>query len=289
MIYGNNKHKIVISPFFAVAVALAGGRGIITSSAIGNMWWLSGDPSIANFETGYQTLTIIVFLLAFPLNVLLKTLASAATILVCNKSMVDERGPSPSTVPNGRLKLTHCLSRAITLLRESIWPDIKAIWHRVFVVELLVSAAVIPLQFASLAVITLPLTLPLILSLYAAAPAAVLEARQGLDAVWRSRELIKPVRWALAPPFVGLVVAQRALESGKERVMAALPARFYREIIEIPAVVLIGGMVLSVYVARLQDVMPFVVFSEAKRVSGNDALGKIIGADGKKEGSATEE
>lgn len=254
---------------------LASGRGI-TPSAIGNMWWLTGDPSIANFNTGYQTLTIIVFLLAFPLNVLLKTLASTATVLVCS---TDAGGPLSSSIP--WWKLNQGLSRAFAMLRGSIWPQVKAIWYRVFAVELLVSAAVIPLQFASLAVITLPLTLPLILSLYAAAPAAVLEARQGLGAVWRSRELIKPVRWALAIPFVGLVVAQRALEIGKERAMAALPARFYRELIEIPAVVLIGGLVLTVYVARLQDVMPFVVFSEAKRIGSIGVSVNKVEADGK--------
>jgi hypothetical protein len=49
------------------------------------------------------------------------------------------------------------------------------LWRPAFVVELAVSAAVLPLQFASLAVVTLPLTLPLILGLQAALPVAVLE------------------------------------------------------------------------------------------------------------------
>lgn len=60
------------------------------------MWWLSADPSIANFQTGYQALTIAVFLAAFPLNVLLKTWASAATILVCSggAGALGARGPA---------------------------------------------------------------------------------------------------------------------------------------------------------------------------------------------------
>ena len=58
-----------------------------------------------------------------------------------------------------------------------------ALWRPVFVVELLVAAVVVPLQFASLAVVTLPLTLPVILALQAAGPAAALEGgwREGED------------------------------------------------------------------------------------------------------------
>ena len=44
-----------------------------------------------------------------------------------------------------------------------------------FVVDLLVACVVVPLQFASLAVVTLPFTLPRILDLQAANAAAVLE------------------------------------------------------------------------------------------------------------------
>ena len=35
----------------AAAVRLLGGIGI-TPAAIGNMWWLSSDPALANFKTG---------------------------------------------------------------------------------------------------------------------------------------------------------------------------------------------------------------------------------------------
>lgn len=38
-------------PLPAAAVALLGG-GMLTPAAIGNMWWLSVDPAIANFQTG---------------------------------------------------------------------------------------------------------------------------------------------------------------------------------------------------------------------------------------------
>jgi len=52
----------------------------------------------------------------------------------------------------------------------------------------------------------------------------------------------------------------------KSQLMAAIPPRFYRELIEIPVSVLVIGMLLSVFFARLQDVLPFVAFSEARRL-----------------------
>jgi hypothetical protein len=202
-------------------------------------------------------LTLIVFLLAFPLNVLLKSIASAVTILICETNAGRDL-QTPWWNPLLGLK------RAAPVVRETL-PRIAATWTSVFVVELLVSVAVIPLQFASLAVITLPLTLPIILSLQAAAPAAVLEGRTGWDALKRSRTLIAPVKWALAVPFVGLVVAARLLEAVRGRLLASMPQRFYKELVEIPIVIVVGGAVAAVLLARMQDVLPWVAFKEATR------------------------
>ena len=226
------------------------------------MWWLTADPSVANFETGYQTLTILVFLLAFPMNVLLKTFTSMATIVTCN----EDRGSLVRETPWWNIPAG--LWRSIPIVRN-LWPGIKGIWLRVFAVEILVSAAVIPLQFASLAVITLPLTLPIILSLYIATPSAVLEGTKGWEAIQRSRQLIKPLRWDLGIPFVGLVAGQRLLEALKERIMATLSARIYRELIEIPVVIVVGWWVASIFLARMQDVLPYVSFNAAKRIESS--------------------
>ena len=51
-----------------------------------------------------------------------------------------------------------------------------------------------PEQFASLAVVTLPLTLPFILDLQAAAAAAGLEGLRGMEAIRRSRQLMRRIR-----------------------------------------------------------------------------------------------
>ena len=162
---------------------------------------------------------------------------------------------------------------------RSIWGDVAAVWRQIFVVELMISAAVIPLQFASLAVITLPFTLPLILSLYAAAPAAVLEGKRGWEAIRRSRALMQQIRWQLVVPFVGMVVAQRVAEAVKGQLLATMPPRFYKELVEIPAALLIGGFLLSVWLSRVQDVLPFVAFTEAKRKEeeGEGEGGELVG------------
>jgi hypothetical protein len=224
------------------------------------MWWLSADPSISNFQTGYQILTVIVFLLAFPLNIVLKTVGTCFTIFICK----EEAGKKIETAATPWWRPFLGMKRAVPAVR-ALLDQVTAVWKRVFLVELLVSAAVIPLQFASLAVITLPLTLPLILSLYAAAPVAALEGLKGLDAVKRSHTLVKPIRWALAVPFLGLVVSARGAEALKGQLLAAMPPRFYKELIELPAALLIGGFVLSLLLSRMQDVLPYVAFTEAKR------------------------
>lgn len=123
-----------------------------------------------------------------------------------------------------------------------------------FLVELLVASAVVPLTFASLAVVTIPLTLPLILDLQGAGPAAAVEGEwavvkldlrqeggslliplavlsavragvSGMAAVDRSRALLRSIRWQLAIPFVGLVAARRLLEAAKSTLVNAMPPR----------------------------------------------------------------
>ena len=47
----------------------------------------------------------------------------------------------------------------------------------------------------------------------------------GLAAIKRSWALVKPLRWQLAGPFVGLVVAQRLLDAGKGWLLTSMPPR----------------------------------------------------------------
>lgn len=249
-------------PLAAVAVAVLAG-GMLSPEAIGNMWWLSSDPGIANFQTGYQPLTLAIFLAAFPLNILIKTLAAIATVRICASDAGAEAASIPWWRPLAGLK-----AALPTLL--TLWPAVSSVWKPVFVVEFLVTLAVMPLQAASLAVVTLPLTLPLIVSLQAAIAAAVLEGQRGMAAIQRSRTLLHPMRWALAVPFVGLVVVARLLEAGKGAVLSAVPPRFYKELLEIPVTLVVGGAVAGMVLARLQDVLPFVAYQAATQQEGSE-------------------
>ncbi len=56
-----------------------------------------------------------------------------------------------------------------------IWPKMRSSLMRVWMVDLLVAVRVLPLQFASLLIITLPLTLPRLLALQLSNPASVVE------------------------------------------------------------------------------------------------------------------
>lgn len=142
-------------------------------------------------------------------------------------------------------------------------PTLFSLWKPVFLVELMVAAVVVPLQFASLAVVTLPLTLPIILGLQTAAPAAIFEGSQGVDAIKRSWGLLKKLKWQLAVPFVGMVVGSRLVEAAKGYLLTAMPPRHYRELVELPILVVVAGAVLSLILARLQDVLPYAAYQHA--------------------------
>lgn len=251
-------HRISHRATNEAAVAFLLG-GALSPAAIGNMWWLSVDPQLANFQTGYQPLTFVFFLLTFPVVVGVKSWAALATILFCQQAGKGEQEDGASVPLWQPLRgIRHGL-KSLASMRQQI----GSLWGRMFLVELLVASAVVPLTFASLAVVTIPLTLPLILDLQGAGPAAAVEGVSGMAAVDRSRALLRSIRWQLAIPFVGLVAARRLLEAAKSTLVNAMPPRFYQELIEIPLVVLVGGTVLSLLVARLQDVLPFVAYTEA--------------------------
>lgn len=80
-------------------------------------------------------------------------------------------------------------------------------------------------------------------------PFAAAGAR-GVDAVQRSRQLVRSWRWQLAIPFVGLVTAGRLVDMGKTALLNAMPPRYYTELVEVPAAIWAGGMVASILVAR---------------------------------------
>ena len=59
----------------------------VPEEAIGNLWWLSPNPQVANFESGYRYIVGLLFLVAFPLNILIRTWTVAAAALLCQQGV----------------------------------------------------------------------------------------------------------------------------------------------------------------------------------------------------------
>ena len=74
--------------------------------------------------------------------------------------------------------------------------------------------------------------------------------QEGWQAIAKSKQVIQPLRAALALPFLGLLVVTRLLEPLKGHVLVALPVRYYRELPEIPIAIYVGLTILSVILNR---------------------------------------
>ncbi len=63
-----------------------------------------------------------------------------------------------------------------------------------------------------------------LLALASCLPCTCCAGLRGMAAVKRSQQLLKRIRWQLAVPFVGLVVAGRLLEGLKAAIIEAMPS-----------------------------------------------------------------
>lgn len=235
---------------FATMTAVANQFLGVPKEMIGNMWWLSQNPNLMGIDafSGYQQLTGLVFIVAFPISVLIKTVQS--TYFYSLFSM-GQKIQGPGLVCMFKNSLKRC---------TELWPRVQTLVPRIISVELIVSAIVIPLQFASLLVFSLPLTLPIIMSVHVALPVAVYEDKRGWEAVARSRQLMKPILWETAIPFVTIIICQRLVEVLQGKFIASLPQRFYYELLEIPIGIVMIGFALSILTSMARLAMPFVCF-----------------------------
>lgn len=237
---------------YAVAVSMLG----ISLDAIGNPWWLSANPALDQIKM-YQIITGVVFVVAFPLNVLIRTFQSIYFFLLCKGEAAE--GVRSIGTSKGSTKWKDTFNRC-----KLLFPSVISLCSSVLLVELFVSVVVVPLQFASLLVFTLPITLPLIMSVQISVPVAIEENVRGLRALQRSRELMKPIKWGASLPFVGIIVSQRLVEMAKEKIIQAIPQRFYFELIEIPLAIIFVGTVTSLFLAMARNLMPYACYVIAK-------------------------
>ena len=212
----------------------------IPRESIGNMWWLSQHLSP---ETAYHMLTGLVFLVAFPVSVLVKAVQSIYMYRILSSDVTDIKGV--------RAGLGWCTSQ---------WPEVTRVIGRVIPVEFLVSLVVLPLQFASLLVFSLPFTLPILMSVHVALPVAIHQEKKGWDAIKESRTLMKPILWQAAIPFVSIIVCQRLIDVLQGKLIASLPGRFYYELLEVPLGIVTFGFASSLLVALARQVLPFTLY-----------------------------
>ncbi|EIE20138.1 hypothetical protein COCSUDRAFT_57865 [Coccomyxa subellipsoidea C-169] len=234
--------------------------GSITHQSVGNLWFLSNNPEIANFQTGYQYLVAVFFLIVFPINILIRSFASTITILYAWKN-AGEPNECPDLKPTFIPPVRYMWANL-----RCVWPKMRGAVSRVWFVDLLVAVRVLPLQCLSLLLLPLPWTLPRILALQLANPASVVEGWEGDEALKRSDEMtkIKGVKKALLWPYIGLILGMRLVSMGRTPILAAIPGHIIKDVPEIPFIIYCTLMFLSVVLSRLQDVLPLAVFKKGK-------------------------
>lgn len=242
----------------------------IPEQAIGNVWWLSQNPELLANGSSYQALTASVFLIAFPVSVLIKAVQSAFFYYtLCGKRKRGLGESEESEESNIIPRPENAFKPALAWLRAQ-FGHVWALAPSLFTVEFLVSLVVIPLQFASLLVFTLPLTLPIIMSVHVALPAAIRGNIKGWEAIRESRRLMKPVKWQAAVPFVFIIIVQRMIDLGQGKIISSLPSRFYYELLEIPLGILALGFAMSVVASVCRTSLPFVLFDMLDTGGGKD-------------------
>ena len=72
----------------------------------------------------------------------------------------------------------------------------------------------------------------------------------GKEAIARSREVVQPLRRAMALPFLGLIVLAKIMGPLRLAVLARLPQRYYWDLPEIPLVAYVGITLFGVTMQR---------------------------------------
>lgn len=202
-------------------------------------WWLHMDPKFVEAFPSYQVVTGAVFLIAFPLNILLNALAHGATCQLC---ICEPAGEAPSseaaataspdssaegasdaaaasdsglassssssadgaaTSPFAALRAS--VGRGLASLKQ-VLPRYRAIW----LTDLWFNLYALPLQAVSLLLVPAYWSAPKLLGLQLALPIAVAEqGTTGRAALEESERRMKGFLAAYGWPFVALIAGAR--------------------------------------------------------------------------------
>eukprot|EP00873_Tetraselmis_striata_P006474 jgi/Tetstr1/426738/TSEL_001675.t1 len=256
----------------------------VPPGVIPDMWSATTNPQIMNFDTGYQQLSILFYILLVPFTALARSFAAGATVVLCSKQQSRDEEPAeksstgPTERPSAASRLVPGSSspeaaglRAakigwfgkIKCAFSDVWKtggQLRLIWLQIWVVELLVSVRVMPLEALSYLVITLYWTLPRILDLQLAVVSSIKERLSGKAALHRSRQLARDVRWSMLALLLGTLLVARLVEIVQAQVLLRLPPRIFVDIPEIPVLVTFLAYLGNRIVNRIRDILPLATY-----------------------------
>lgn len=142
----------------------------------------------------------------------------------------------------------------------SVWPHVTPLLKRAWLVDMQFNLRSLPLQALCLLVLPVYWALPRLIRIQLALPAAVLEGRSGMDALDRSRQLTAGRVVAIGLPILVLIAMGRGLEWAQGMALMTFPARWWREVIEVPLAITALFSLAKIFVTRMQDMLPLAAY-----------------------------
>ena len=269
-------HRVAHRATNAVAAALL--PAVHPASLGPSLWYLAADPAVASFGTGYQWVVLAFFLLSFPLTLALRAGATAAVAILAARA-VEEAGSDGDASTSDSTTTTPLLARpawplpplaprAAVAALASVRPALSSAYARIVWTEAAVAVRALPLQALSLLVVPLFFTLPRIVSLLLAPPAASLGGADSDVALANAKDAVAGRRGGLGAAYVGLLLATRALAAARAAALAAVSPRVAAGVPELPLLLWVVGAAAAIAVARTLDVLPAAAWLRVQRQTG---------------------
>lgn len=238
--------------------AIAWLRGPYTREAIGRMAWPIQDRTLDTFAGGYVWLHGLFQGASLPLKLAVQAAAAAALFHLASSEPRTGQGRNPFK------RLAAAVVDAVTALRAGL-----SDWRRAYFATALVLLRFLPLGAASCLIIPLYWTLPRVVALQAAVPAAVAEGLGPRAAVERSQQLLAGHTRAFAIPLLLLTLAPRAVLTSRNVLLAALPPHIWTQVQELPFVIAFGTPLLAILLFRMQELLPIVAYKAVLQAEGS--------------------
>lgn len=152
--------------------------------------------------------------------------------------------------------------KAGTAQARGVVPQLRPITRRLWHADILFNLQALPLQALSLLVLPVFWTMPRLLGIQVALPAAALGGADGGAALRRSQELMAGNKAWFAWPFIGLLAVSRLLDAVKQAALVAIPVRWWQDVVEVPILITVAFALAKLLVGRLQDLLPLAAYMQ---------------------------